>query len=42
MSFPQIPLMPTCPKLNADEEELLYVIGGGFVCFVIVLVRCII
>jgi hypothetical protein len=31
-SFPQIPLMPTCPKLNEEEEELLNVVGVVSLC----------
>lgn len=39
MSFPQIPLMPKCPKLNEEEEELLNVMGLILICGMIVLVR---
>jgi hypothetical protein len=38
-SFPQIPLMPTCPKLNEEEEELLNAMGLVSLCVLILLVR---
>lgn len=41
-SFPQIPLMPTYPKLNAEEEELLNVIQVVAVCALILLFRWIV
>lgn len=39
MTFPQIPLMPTCPKLNEEEEELLNVMRGVSLCLLILLIR---
>jgi hypothetical protein len=39
MAFPQIPLMPTCPKLNEEEEELLNVMWMVSLSALILLVR---
>ena len=38
-SFPQIPFMPTYPKLNVEEEELLNVMGVVSIWALILLVR---